>query len=371
LKNYHILHTEAASGWGGQEIRIFQECQLLLERGHRVSVICQLNSPLHKNCLEIHSQNFSYYPLRMKSSVNIFSYKSLSKLIKNIRPDIIHTHSSIDSWLAGIIGNIYGIPVIRSRHISIPITSVAPNSWLYSKIPKKIITSGKVISEIVSSVSGVEPRNVKSISAGVDLRKFDFKIDGRKIKSELGINSNQFLIGKVGVIRGWKGYDYFVDCAPLVLEQFPEARFVIVGSGPGYESIQLRVKNKKLENFISVLGHREDIPEILGGIDLQVLASYAGEGTPQVIPQAFAMKTPIVATRVGSVPELLGHGERGILVEPKNPEDLAKGILKFLNDRKMAQAVAEKAYSFCIKELNIEKMIEQTIAIYSDALNES
>ena len=371
MKFFHILHTEAASGWGGQEIRIFKECQLLLERGYRVSIVCQSNSPLHKKCLAIASPKFTCYPLRMKSSINIFSYKSLSKLIKNIKPDIIHTHSSIDSWLAGIIGNVYGIPVVRSRHISIPITSVAPNSWLYSKIPKKIITSGEVIAEIVSSVSGVDPENVKSISAGVDFRKFNFKIDGSKIKSEIGIHSNQLLIGKIGVIRGWKGYDYFVDCAPLVLEQFPEARFVIVGSGPGYESIQSRVKNKNLEKFIFVLGHREDIPEILGGIDVQVLASYAGEGTPQVIPQAFAMKTPIVATRVGSVPELLGHGERGILVEPKNPEDLAKGILKFLKDREMAQAVAEKAYSFCIKELNIEKMMEQTIAIYSDALNES
>jgi len=304
----------------------------------------------------------------MKSSINIFSYKSLSKLIKNIKPDIIHTHSSIDSWLAGIIGNVYGISVVRSRHISIPITSVAPNSWLYSKIPKKIITSGEVISEIVSSISGVNPLNVKSISAGVDFRKFDFKIDGSKIKSEIGINSNQLLIGKIGVIRGWKGYDYFVDCAPLVLEQFPEARFVIVGSGPGYEAIQSRVKNNNLEKFIFVLGHREDIPEILGGIDIQVLASYAGEGTPQVIPQAFAMKTPLVATRVGSIPELLGHGERGILVEPKSSVDLANGILKFLKDRQWAQEVAEKGYTFCIKELNIEKMIDQTISVYRDAL---
>ena len=371
MKNFHILHTEAASGWGGQEIRIFQECQLLLERGHRVSIICQLNSPLYKKCSTIASQSFTCHSLRMKSSVNIFSYQSLSKLIKNIKPDIIHTHSSIDSWIAGIIGNFYGFPVVRSRHISIPITSIAPNSWLYSKVPKKIITSGEAISEIISSVPGVNPENVKSISAGVDLRKFDFKIDGSKLKRELGINSNQFLIGKIGVIRGWKGYDYFVDCAPLVLEQFPEARFVIVGSGPGYESIRSRVKNKNLEKFIFVLGHREDIPEIMGGIDMQVLASYAGEGTPQVIPQAFAMKTPVVATSVGSVPELLGHGERGILVEPKNSEDLAKGILKILKDRQTAHAVAEKAYAFCIKELNIEKIMEQTIAVYRDALNES
>ena len=307
----------------------------------------------------------------MKSSVNIFSYRSLSKLIKNIKPDIIHTHSSIDSWIAGIIGNFFGIPVVRSRHISIPITSIPPNSWLYSKVPKKIITSGEAISEIVSSVPGVDPENVKSISAGVDLRNFNFKIDGSKLKTELGINSNHFLIGKIGVIRGWKGYDYFVDSAPLVLEQFPEARFIIVGSGPGYESIRSRVKNKNLEKFIFVLGHREDIPEIIGSLDIQVLASYAGEGTPQVIPQAFAMKTPVVATLVGSVPELLGHGERGILVEPKNSEDLAKGILKILKDRQTAHAVAEKAYAFCTKELNIEKIMEQTIAVYRDALNES
>ena len=81
------------------------------------------------------------------------------------------------------------------------------------------------------------------------------------------------------------------------------------------------------------------------------------------------MKNPLVATRVGSIPELLGHGERGILVEPKNSEDLAKGILKFLKDRQMAQEVAEKAYTFCIKELNIEKMMDQTISVYRDALN--
>ena len=121
----------------------------------------------------------------------------------------------------------------------------------------------------------------------------------------IGIHSNRLLIGKIGVIRGWKGYDYFVDCAPLVLEQFPEARFVIVGSGPGYESIQSRVKNKNLEKFIFVLGHREDIPEILGGIDIQVLASYAGEGNRGGGGGGGGREKPLVATRVGSIPELL------------------------------------------------------------------
>ena len=369
MKTLHILHSEAATGWGGQEIRVFQECQLLLEQGHTVSIVCQPNSTLWNRCKGITSENFNCCILKMRNPGNLFSILALYKIIKLASPDIIHTHSSIDSWLAGIVGKLLGLPVIRSRHISIPIKSFFPNNWLYSKIPKKIITSGEAISKLVSSVSGVDPKNVQSISAGVDFKRFDFNIDCSNIKKELKINSNQFLIGKIGVIRGWKGYDYFVDCAPLVLEQFPETRFVIVGSGPGYESIQSKVKNKNLEKFIFLLGHREDIPEILSGIDIQVLASYDGEGTPQVIPQAFAMKNPLVATRVGSIPELLGHGERGILVEPKNSEDLAKGILKFLKDRQMAQEVAEKAYTFCIKELNIEKMMDQTISVYRDALS--
>jgi len=371
LKTLHILHSEAATGWGGQEIRIFQECQLLLDQGHRISIVCQPNSTLWDRCKSISSKNFNCYALRMKNPANLFSILSFSKIIKLARPDIIHTHSSIDSWLAGIVGKILGVPIIRSRHISIPIKKNFFNNWLYSSIPKRIITSGEAISEVVSSVPGVDREKVKSISAGVDLKRFDFNIDCSKIKQELKINSNQLLIGKIGVIRGWKGYDYFVDCAPLVLEQFPEARFVIVGSGPGYKSIQKKIKNKKLEKFIFLLGHREDIPEIMGGIDIQILASFSGEGTPQVIPQAFAMKTPLVATRVGSIPDLLGHGERGILVEPKNSEDLAKGIMRFLKDRQTAQAVAEKAYTFCLKELNIEKMMAQTIAVYRDVLDGS
>ena len=371
MKSLHILHSEAATGWGGQEIRIFQECQLLLDKGHKVSIVCQPNSALWNRCKSLSSQNFNCYALRMKNPANLFSILSFSKIIKLVRPDIIHTHSSIDSWLAGIVGKFLDIPVIRSRHISIPIKTNFLNNWLYSYIPKRIITSGEAISEVVASVPGVDRADIKSISAGVDFKRFDFNIDCSKIKKELKINSNQFLIGKIGVIRGWKGYDYFVDCAPIVLEQFPQARFVIVGSGPGYEAIQSKVKNKNLEKFIFLLGHREDIPEIMGGIDIQILASYSGEGTPQVIPQAFAMKTPLVATSVGSVPELLGHGERGILVEPKNSEDLAKGILRLLKNRQTAQAVAEKAYTYCLKELNIEKMMDQTIAVYRDALNES
>jgi glycosyltransferase involved in cell wall biosynthesis len=369
LKSLHILHSESATGWGGQEIRVFQESQLLLERGHRVSLVCQPESFLWKKSQTITSSSFCCYPLPMKSPANPFSIYSFLRILKKAKPDIIHTHSSIDSWLAGSTAKLLGVPVVRSRHISIPINGVFPNNLLYSWIAKKIITSGEAISNVVLAVSGVKPENVKSVSAGVDFRRFDFKTDGSKIREELGVKSGQPLIGKIGVIRGWKGYDYLLEAAPIVLKKYPETKFVFVGRGPGFEQTKSIAKSLGLENIVTLLGHRDDIPEIMAGLDIQVLASFAGEGTPQVIPQAFAMKIPLVATRVGSVPEMLGQGERGILVEPKNSIDLANGIVRLIENPNIRTQVAEKGFAFCQKELGIDRMIDETISIYEKALN--
>ena len=368
MKSLHILHSESATGWGGQEIRVFQESNLLLERGHRVSIVCQPESFIWNKCQFITSPNFNCYPLPMKNPANPFSFFRLLRILKKAKPDVIHTHSSIDSWLAGSVSKFAGIPVVRSRHISIPIKSIFPNNWLYSRIPKKIITSGEAISNVVTGVSGVKAENVKSVAAGVDFRRFDFNINGEAIRKELKLKPDQPLIGKIGVIRGWKGYDYLLEAASLVLKKYPDARFIFVGRGPGFEQTQSIANSLGLEKAVTLLGHREDIPEIMAGLDIQVLASFAGEGTPQVIPQAFAMKTPVVATRVGSVPEMLGQGERGVLVELKNSIDLANGIIKLIENPNIGKDFSERAYWFCKKELGIDRMMDETIATYEEAI---
>ena len=368
MKSLHIFHSESATGWGGQEIRVFQESNLLLERGHRVSIVCQPESFMWNKCQSITSTNFNCYPLAMKSPANPFSFFRLLRILKKAKPDVIHTHSSIDSWLAGSVSKFAGIPVVRSRHISIPIKSIFPNNWLYSRIPKKIITSGEAISNVVTSVSGVKAENVKSVAAGVDFRRFDFNINGEAIRKELKLKPDQPLIGKIGVIRGWKGYDYLLEAASLVLKKYSDTRFIFVGRGPGFEQTQSIANSLGLDKAVTLLGHREDIPEIMAGLDIQVLASFAGEGTPQVIPQAFAMKTPVVATRVGSVPEMLGQGERGVLVELKNSIDLANGIIKLIENPNIGKDFSEKAYWFCKKELGIDRMMDETIATYEEAI---
>jgi len=366
LKLLHILHTEAAAGWGGQEIRVLQETRLLLERGHRVSLVCQAHSPLEERARSISNSRFHLIPISMKSALSLWVFLTLYRYVLKNNLDVIHTHSSVDSWLGGVVGKLSGVSVIRTRHVSLPVNDFFPNHLLYSYIPQRILTSGNMIADIVKQVRCVGSNKVVSIPAGVDLRKFDPGISGEKIRKELKVDSNQILIGKIGVVRGWKGHNYFLEAIPLILKKIPYAKFVIAGNCPGFKEIKSKVKLAGIENKVDLLGHREDVPEIMAALDVQVLASFAGEGTPQVIPQAFSMKTPVVATKIASISDLLGQGERGILIEPENAISLAEGVLKTVKNPEIAKRLVENAYSFCLKELTVDKLMDSTIAIYEE-----
>ncbi|MFQ5672954.1 MAG: glycosyltransferase family 4 protein [Nitrospinales bacterium] len=367
MNSLHILHSEAATGWGGQEIRIFQETRLLLERGHRVSVVCQPGSPLAERCRAIADSRFSLHTIRMNGTLSASSFLALRRLIAGIRPNILHTHSSIDSWLVSFCGKLLGIPIVRSRHVSIPVKNFRPSSLIYSYFPDRIITSGEMIRTMMTQVSGVRRETVVPVAAGVDMRRFDFHI--APIRDRLGLPPDCPVIGKIGVIRGWKGHEYFLQAVPLVREKYPNARFLIAGHGPGHDELRQKITHRGMDGAVTMLGHREDIPEILASLDVMVLASTGGEATSQVIPQAFAMKTPVVGTRAGGIPEILGHGERGILAEIKSAPSLAQAILTLLQHPETGRELAEKAYQYCQKELTIEKMMDKTIAVYEDVLN--
>ena len=362
------MHSEAATGWGGQEIRVFQESHLLLERGHRVTIVCPPGTPLAEHCSSLTHPNFKFHLVDMNRAFSLFSIWPLYQLIQSDRPDILHTHSSNDSWLVSICGKWMNIPSVRSRLVSIPIKNYFPRNWVYS-FPDSIITSGLAIQTLIREVNGVSPETVVSVDAGVDLRRFDYNCSAESVRQELKMEPGQPLIGKIAVIRRWKGHDIFLEAIPWVIEKYPNARFAIVGGGPGYQEIKEKVRNRKLDSMVFVLGHREDIPEIMAALDVQVQASTAGEGTPQVIAQAFAMKTPLVGTRVGSIPEVFGEGRRGILVEPANARALSDGILKLLHQPDLRRQVVEAAYRYCLENLTIDKMMDKTTAVYESVLN--
>jgi glycosyltransferase involved in cell wall biosynthesis len=354
-----ILHTEASIGLGGQEIRILTETRWLLEHGWDALIACQPSSRL---LVEARAAGLPAVPLPMRSALDVAAFVALRRLVAIRGVALLHTHSSIDSWLATLAARSRHRPVVRSRHVSIP---VPRRRALVYRLADRVLTSGDAIKAIVVR-AGVPEARVVSIPAGVDTARFHPGVSGKTLRDELGLSGP--VVGLVANVRGSKGHRYFLEAARTVLAARPEARFLVVGDGVGLDDVRRRVRELGLERAVILTGFRRDIPEVMAALDVLVLPSVKSEATSQVIPQALAVGTPVVATAVGGIPEIVHDGENGLLAPPADAAALAGAILSLLADPERARAMARAGQSLVRGRYTVDAMMERTTAVYRELL---
>src|SRR5437773_489368 len=174
-------------------------------------------------------------------------------------------------------------------------------------------------------------------------------------------------VGLVANIRGSKGHAYCLEAARSVLAQRPDARFLIVGDGIGFDDVRRRVKEMGLESHVVMTGFRRDVPEVMAALDVLVLPSVKSEAVSQVIPQALAVGTPVVGTTVGGTPELVRDGEAGRLGPPADAAALADAILDLLRDPARARTLAQRGQALVLAEHSIDAPMARTLAVYEAA----
>jgi glycosyltransferase involved in cell wall biosynthesis len=276
---------------------------------------------------------------------------------------VVHTHSSVDSWLGGLAGRSRGVRVVRSRHVSIPIRGT-----LVYRLAHRVITSGDAVADVVAG-AGVARDRIVSISPGVDMRRFHPDVSGSGVRAELGLRGPA--VGLVANVRGSKGHRFFLEAAREVLAAAPHTRFVIVGDGVGFEDVRRRVRELSLDGPVIMTGFRRDIPELMAAFDLLVLPSIKSEASSQVIPQALAVGTPVVATSVGGIPEVVRDRETGRLVPAEDPAALAEAVLDVLADPARARAMARAGQRLVHERLTLDAMMAATTRVYAEVLREA
>jgi glycosyltransferase involved in cell wall biosynthesis len=354
-----VLHTEASLGFGGQEIRILAEARWLLDHGREAWVACQ---PASRLLAESAAVGVPTFPVRMRSALDVRALLALRRLMRERAVGLVHTHSSIDSWLGGVAARSLGLGVVRSRHVSIPIRG---RRALVYRLADRIITSGEAVRAIVAG-AGVAGERIVAIAPGVDTTRFHPEVSGTAVRAELGLAGP--VVGVVANIRGSKGHRVFLDAATAIAVEAPSTRFLIVGDGVGYEDIRRRVHELGLAPAVVMTGFRRDIPEVMAALDVLALPSLRSEAASQVIPQALAVGTPVVATTVGGSPELIRDGETGRLVPPDDPHALAEAILALLRDRERAVAMARRGQALVRDRYSLEATMARTLAVYDDVL---
>lgn len=359
-----VFHTESSLGWGGQEIRILNESIGIRGKGHRVIIVAESESTLREKAIE---HDFETIPLSFRNTDYPATFFKMLHLIKDYKPDFINTHSSKDSWITGIASRSsrYKPYIIRTRHLSTPVSSNPLNSQIYRTIPHKIITTGESIRSLLINEIHVMPGKVISIPTGVDQNFFNPEDGYNDIRYQLSLNKNTPLVGMVSVLRSWKGHDYFIEAANLIRKRNPDLRFLIVGDGPRKKAIKKLIKEKDLHGIMFLTGHREDIPDIMNSLDILVHPSYANEGIPQSVLQAMAMGTPVIASNLNALTEVIHDNETGLVVPIKDPKELCDKILMLLKSSELLSKLGRNARMLVTQTYSLERMIDSTIRLYS------
>jgi len=347
-------------------MRVHLEMIGLRERGHRMLLACHPESELAKRA---ERAGLEVWRLAFRRPIDPRLTWQMHRLLTQERVELVNTHSSVDSWVVSLAARMARIPVVRTRHLSVPLKNDLFSLLVYSHLCDRIVTTAEAIRELLIREAGVGPSKVVSIPTGIELEQFDpLRVDGEAVRRELGISKDIPLIGMVAVLRSWKGHRVLLEAVPLILAAYPRAKFVIVGEGPMRGMIEGWVEEMGLKKAVVMAGHREEIPEVLAALDIVVLSSTAAEGVPQAVVQSLAMEKPVVATDVGGIREIIRDGETGLLVPPGDPRALAEAMTILLQDREKAARLGVNGRHLVEQEFTLQLMLERLESLYHTLL---
>ncbi|MDP1612684.1 MAG: glycosyltransferase family 4 protein [Sulfuritalea sp.] len=360
-----ILHTEASCGWGGQEIRILEESRGLIARGHEVSIAC----PAHAR-MTAEAPRFGVpvvaLPIEFKT---IAGFRALRSHLASHAPDVVNTHSSADSWLTGLACATLGKPpaIVRTRHISAPVSGNFANRWLYRQA-QGVVTTGASLRRHLLDTLGLDPERVVSVPTGIDTQRFA-PTDKTAAKAALDLDPQRTHIGIVATLRSWKGHLFLLDAFAQL--QQPDVQLVIVGEGPMREPITEKIAALDLGKRVTLAGQRNDAERWLQALDVFCLPSYANEGVPQAILQAMLCALPIVTTPVGAILEAVSDGDTALVVPPQDAAALAAAIARLLDDDALAARLGAAARRVASADFSKDAMLDKMEKVFGAAQRET
>jgi len=307
---------------------------------------------------------------------------ALFRHIRKIEPHIVHTHTS----KAGILGR---LAAWLSR---VPTIIHTPHGHVFyghfgSSLSRIFLQMEKLLGRITHHHIALTPEegndyfnlgvaksnNISVIHSGVDLTCFNrSKMESNPKRDELAIPPDSLVVGYVGWLIPIKGVTYLVNAMAEVVQRHPNSLLVLVGKGDekGEEEIKLRerVASLGLADRVRFLGWRPDVDEIMSCFDIFVLPSL-NEGMGRVLVEAMSAGLPIVASRVGGIPDLVTHGENGLLVPPANAGALEQAISDLLSDKARRKHMGEIGKKMC-RPYSVEAMVEKIDDLYSRLVEE-
>lgn len=359
----HIVHTEASRGWGGQEIRILTEAEGMIRRGHRVTLLCPPEARILSEAQQRKIPAVAL-PIGRKRLPGVLA---LRRWLKANPIDVINTHSSTDTWLVALASRLLERPppLVRTRHISAPVPKNRLTRWLYQKATTHIVTTGEKLRLQLIMENGYDPATITSVPTGMDTGYFVPGVRAVR-RAQLLLDGNALVIGIVATLRSWKGHEYLIEAFSRLSAR--SSQLVILGDGPQREVLHQRVQALGLHDRVFMPGNQRDVLPWLQAMDIFVLPSYANEGVPQAIMQAMLCALPVVTTPIGSIGEIVTHDSTGLMVKPKDADELRQALERLAADASLRNRLGNQARQFALAHFGLDPMLDKMEKIFAGAM---
>ncbi|NOY58868.1 MAG: glycosyltransferase family 4 protein, partial [Calditrichaeota bacterium] len=316
----------------------------LTKRGHSVVALCPRKSKIEQDLIK---RKIPVYPFQ---PADYFSPRTLIKtcsLLRSEKIELLHVHYSKDLWTTIPAARLVGkLPTVFIKHIGTqkPKRDIL-HKWIYKNVCHTIAIS-QVIERNLLNTHPIEKDAVSVVHHGLDLDLYPQNGETRnRVREELGVAADQVLIGTIGRLEEGKGHLEFLEMAKNISQQFPKARFIIIGDTTRGEETRARriyekVNQVNLGKKLILSGFREDVPEVLSAMDIFAFPSHA-EAFGLVVIEAMAASLPVVSSRCDGILDIVQDGQTGILVDPKNVGELTDAVRKLIMDAKKRIALGK------------------------------
>ncbi|HEY1168134.1 MAG TPA: glycosyltransferase [Candidatus Limnocylindrales bacterium] len=300
------------------------------------------------------------------------SVQALADLLAPFQPEIVHNHmyrAEVVGTKAALVLGEKGFkrPAIISTVHSSRIRCAEDRKNLNQLTPlmDRLIVVSRAIEQKISE-EGRRGVPVSLIYNGVDLERYNHQQPCCTLHEDYSIPEDAQIVGVIARLEAEKGHRTLLEAWPLVLAAQPRAWLLIVGEGSERDSLEAEAASLGISDRVVFTGRREDVPAVTAALDVSVLPSYR-EAQGLSVLEAMALGRPVVASRVGGIPEMIEDGVSGLLVPPNDREALASAIVRLLADHPFADMIAKRGHDLVHDRFCVELMVNSIEAIYDQA----
>lgn len=281
---------------------------------------------------------------------------ALAQLVAQWEPAVVHAHQVASATAAVQAVRDLPVPLVVTEHTEGPWRdrrARAVNGLVYRRADRVVAVSSATRDVLVTGY-GVAPERVEVLlptTAAAPATGSAPSAPGRPV------------VGMVGRLVAEKGPDVFLRAAALVSAVVPQARFLVVGDGPLRPDLEHRAGVLGLAGAVTFTGYRSDVPHLLAGLDVLAVPSRS-DGSPLVVCEAMAAGVPVVASRVGGLPDLVEDGGTGLVVPPGEPEHLARALVSLLLDPEAARRLGDRGRRLADNRSH-ERLVDRMTQLYA------